>query len=246
MIDFEGVYTFDAPRDLVWALLHDPAVTRKALPGCQRFEPIPPGSTLATLQIATGPLQGIYDGKVSTAIENAPTSFSLTLLGSGEGKSFSGEGHFTLSESDGRTQLDYRGAVNVTDPLLQASPRLLQTTANALVRRYFEALDREARQRMGLPPLPEVGHRASPVDATSSSTIDVRDWLAETRRDRRVLIFLVLLLVFGSLASLGAVFVAVWIGRWWTRRYARQLAHIADEEKGKQLQFPAGNNLEKD
>jgi carbon monoxide dehydrogenase subunit G len=246
MIEFEDVYTFDAPRDLIWSLLHDPAVTRKALPGGQRFDPIPPHSALVTLQVATGPLKGVYDGKVTTAEENAPESFRLMLLGSGEGKSFSGAGHFTLSESDGRTQLGYRGTVDVTDPLRQASPRLLQTTANALVRRYLEAVDREARQRMGLPPLPEVGRRTPTGGDARSATIGVHDWLAEMRRDRRVLIFLVLLLVLGSLASLGAVFVIIWIGRWGTRRYARHLAQLVDEERDKQLQSPTGNSLEQD
>lgn len=230
MITFEGQYTFDAPRDLIWSLLHDPDVARSALPGCERFASQSTADALVTLTLPVGPLHGSYDGRVTVVDAQAPLSFALALTGSGEGKSFSGDGRFTLSEKDGRTRLGYEGAVEVIDPLKGVSERMLQTTANALVRQYLESIAAQARAHLGLP-----GEAQTAAAGTrASSTIDMQDWLAEMRRDRRITLLLLLLAVLGTLSVVGMVIAAVWIGRWSTRRNARHLARLVQEERAGQ------------
>lgn len=234
MITFAGQYTFDAPRDLIWSLLHDPDVARVAMPGCQRFASQTTADALVTLTLPAGPLHGSYDGRVTVVDAQAPLSFTLALTGSGEGRSFAGNGRFTLSEKDGQTRLHYDGEVEVTDPLKTVSERMLQTTANALVRQYLAAITGEARSRLGLPPIAASEARQLEAEARASATYDMQDWLAEVRRDRRITLILLLLVVFGSLSVVGMLIAAVWIGRWSTRRYARHLARLVEEERGQQ------------
>lgn len=234
MITFEGHYTFDAPRDLIWSLLHDPDVARVALPGCERYASQSAADALVTLTLPVGPLHGSYDGRVTVVDAQAPLSFTLALTGSGEGKSFAGDGRFTLSEKDGQTRLQYDGEVEVTDPLKQVSERLLQTTANSLVRQYLESIAAQARAHLGLPLESRGDARPAGAGTRASSTIDMQDWLAEMRRDRRITLILIFVAVFGSLSVIGMLIAAVWIGRWSTRRYARHLARLVQEERDSQ------------
>ena len=229
-VTFDGVYRFNAPRQLIWSLMHDPAVNKEALPGCERFQMNSAAGSAVTIHLDAGPVCGDYDGNVTVVDAQEPASFSLALVGSGEGRSFSGDGRFTLTDSDEGTRLRYEGDVEITDPAHPTAERLLQTTANALVRQYLEAIARIADVRQGLTPNADVTQPAPRPDRTSS-TIGVQDWLAEVRRDRRIAIFLVALFFLGLLTFVGAVVVAVLIGRWSTRRYARYLAKLVDEER---------------
>jgi carbon monoxide dehydrogenase subunit G len=227
MVEFEGSYVFDAPRDLIWSMLHDPAANRSALPGGERFTMSSPVEAQVTLSVALGPLRGVYNGKVTVVDAQMPHTFSLALKGTGEGIGFSGEGRFAMSETDGRTQLEYTGQVAVTDPLRQISPRLLQTTANALVRQYLEAIAAQARAQMGLPPEVERAERPSEAER-HPSTIDMGAWLAEMRRDRNVTLTIVVLAALASLSLIGAAFIASRISRWSTRRQAQDLGEVEE------------------
>ena len=51
-----------AQRPLVWALLHDPEVLRRTVPGCQTLEVREDGSYAATLAVGVGPIRGRFSG----------------------------------------------------------------------------------------------------------------------------------------------------------------------------------------
>lgn len=231
MIHIDGEYLFEAPPDLVWRLLHEPAALQEAMPGCERLITEGASGALLTVRLPAGPLHGHYDGRVTVVEALEPQTVALALHGAGEGRSFGGDGRLTLSAEGGRTRLHYTGHVAVTDPLNRSSTRLLQTTANALVRQYLEGLDTQARRRQGLPILD--GREEHDKQGRSASTIDMADWLAELRRDRQVMLAIALVAVLGVLSLVGAGFVAYLGGRWYSRRYERHLARLLEEEQAR-------------
>lgn len=232
MIDFEGDFTFAAPRELIWSLLHDQVALRAALPGCDYVVADGAGNALVALRVALGPLQGHYHGRVTVADAQSPTSFTLALGGSGEGLSFEGDGRFVLAAQGKRTRLRYTGQVRVADPHGRVTTRLLQTTANALVRQYLEALDDQARARLGVPLAADEPAPDAPL--RRASTIGMGDWLAEVRRDRQIALVLAAAALAGTLSLVGAAVLVVWFGRWSTRRYARHLAGLVKQETTRQ------------
>jgi len=230
MLTIDGTHSFSAPRDLIWTLLRDPAVNKAALPGGERFESQPGSSAFVTLRIAVGPLKGVYDGRVTVVEQEMPHTVNLELLGTGEGTAYSGSGRLTLTEKNGCTLLAYSGEVAVSNHLGHASPRLLQTTANALVRQYLTAIDREVQQRVGRQSGFQPDTTLPAAKPRAAATIGMGDWLAEARRDRRIAAFAVLSGVIGSLSILGAVFVLREFGRWSVRRHTRRVATLLEGE----------------
>ncbi len=59
---FVDVRQVPAPRDHVWAALHDTSVLRRVIPGCERLNPLAPGSYAATLSARVGRLADTYRG----------------------------------------------------------------------------------------------------------------------------------------------------------------------------------------
>lgn len=59
---FVDVRQVPAPRDHVWAALHDTAVLRRVIPGCERLSPLGSGSYAATLSARVGRLADTYRG----------------------------------------------------------------------------------------------------------------------------------------------------------------------------------------
>ena len=231
-MEIEGEYSFAAPRELVWSLLHDPGVIQQAVPGCEQFYQQSNGAYRLILNVAGGPFDGRYDGTINLEAAEPLRTFSLSLRGSGPQSVLSGEGTFSLSEEKDHTKLHYRGEVEVAGSVTAQSPRLVRTTANSLIRRYLEAINRQACEltgtasHNGLPPL-------EPLDtARKRSTIGMQDWLAEIRRDRRVAVILLILAFLVALSGLGAVFVGLLVARWAARASANRLARVADKRGG--------------
>ena len=38
MVELEGNYEIDAPRELVWDMVRDPEVLARVMPGCEKLE----------------------------------------------------------------------------------------------------------------------------------------------------------------------------------------------------------------
>jgi carbon monoxide dehydrogenase subunit G len=59
---FNGVRDVPAAVEDVWPALHDPAVLRAAIPGCERLEPVGGGRFAATLAARVGRVADTYRG----------------------------------------------------------------------------------------------------------------------------------------------------------------------------------------
>ena len=219
-MEISGSYTFDAPPELVWSLLHDPVAMKQALPGCEYFHLHADGKYHISLAMPSGPFSGGYEGIVTRLGEQSGETITLAITGSGPEVVLAGEGTLTLKGDEEQTLLIYEGAVDVSGQLPSRSPRLTRTTANYMIRSFMEALDRQLSQTTGT----LIGNGRSPDAAIpverSTPTIGMDEFLAEIRRDRRVAAAVVLLLLLAALSVVGGVVLVFLSLRWLMRLLA--------------------------
>ncbi len=81
---FSGVRQVPAPVETVWAALHDPAVLRAAIPGCERLLPEGPQRYAAVLAARVGPVADTYRG--GFVIEDLCPAAELRVRVEGRGR----------------------------------------------------------------------------------------------------------------------------------------------------------------
>lgn len=231
----DGIYTFDAPRDLVWSLLHDPATIRQSIPGCEHFHLHADGKYHVALNLSGGPFSGFYEGIIARQEEQPQESFSLSMTGSGPELVLSGKGTMTLEEGRGQTSLHYEGDVEVSGQIPSRSPRLTRTTANYLIRNFLEGFDQQIHQITGT-----AGNNGLPPAETTPSerstpTIGLQDFIDELRRDRWIAAVVFMLILLATLSLLGVVLLGILAVRWVTRAFAGRAPQPNDGPLSNQL-----------
>jgi carbon monoxide dehydrogenase subunit G len=220
-VRIEGVYTYAASRELVWSLLHDPVTIRQSLPGCDEFDQIAASVYVAALHIQRGPFKGQYRGQLKLMGYELHGRSDFTLEGEGPEGIVLGSGTVSLNEQDGSTTVQYVGDVDFAGITAMESPRMLKTTANALIRQFFEAIDRQVRIQTGI-------HTTS-LDGQLprthySDTIDLQDVAAKIKQDRQTTWLVLALVAFVFLTLSGAFMILLLMIRWGKRIFDRRVA----------------------
>jgi len=139
-----GSHTVPAPRERVYALLHDPIVLAKCMPGCEALDKISENEYAMRMKMLLGSMSGLFDGKVKLAEANPPSSFRLMVSGTGKIGFMNGDGVLTLADAEGQTSVHYEGDVQVGGTIASVGQRLIDTTSKMLIKRFFEKLSKEA------------------------------------------------------------------------------------------------------
>jgi hypothetical protein len=139
-----GAYTLPVPRERAFALLQDPDVLARAMPGCESLERIGPGEYRMKMKMAVASLSGAFEGKVRIADSLPPESFRLIVEGSGKIGFMKGEGTLRLSPAQTGTDVSYEGDTQVGGTLAGVGQRLVDGTAKMMIKRFFDKLVSEA------------------------------------------------------------------------------------------------------
>jgi carbon monoxide dehydrogenase subunit G len=230
-VKIEGFYTFTASPELVWSLLHDPVTIRQSLPGCDEFDQISASEYVAALHIQRGPFKGQYRGQLKIVSDELHDRSDITLEGEGPEGIVLGSGTFSLNEKDGFTTVQYVGDVDFAGLTAVESPRMLKTTANALIRQFFEAIDQQVRIQTGI-------HTTSLTEefprTRRSGTRDMQDVIAEIRQDRQTVWLVLALISFLFLGFIGAFVILLLLIRWGKRTFDMRVAttvHAKQQER---------------
>jgi len=224
-VRIEGAYTFAAPREFVWSLLHDPEILQWALPGCERFEQLSDSQFSATLSLSQGPFKGQYRGIVRLADGVSHEGSKLILEGRGPEGLIWGNGTLSLDEKEGRTTLLYEGDVECAGNTVSESPRLLKTTFNSLIRQFLEAIDRYIQIQT------EIHTTDLMVSTPRTGPIDMQDLVAEIKQDRRTTLLVLLLVTLTILMTLGVIVILVVLIRWVYHIVKQSVATTVHERK---------------
>jgi hypothetical protein len=139
-----GEFTFNAPQDKVWAILNDPAILQKHMPGCESLESTGNDEFKATLKVGVAAIKGTYIAHLSITDKAPPTSYVLHVEGQGGPGFVKGSGSVTLSPDGGGTKLVYDGDLQFGGLIARVGGRLLSGITEKMTREFFESLGKEA------------------------------------------------------------------------------------------------------
>ena len=137
----EGTKELSAPRDVVWAVINDPAQMAGLMPGVQSFEIVDDRHWNAKVKVPLG-LGGLKMTMNFEKLEERPPEFaSLNTKGTGVGAMMNMTTSFTLSESEGGTSMAWEADVKIAGPVGAMGQRVLQPIINQQVGNVLSALE---------------------------------------------------------------------------------------------------------
>jgi carbon monoxide dehydrogenase subunit G len=135
-----GTTRLDIPPERAYEMMQDPEVLARAMPGCESLEKIGPDEYRMKMKMALASLSGAFEGKVRITDQTPPTSFRLTVEGTGKIGFMKGGGLLKLSPAESGTDVAYEGDVQVGGTMAAVGQRLIDATAKMLIKKFFEKL----------------------------------------------------------------------------------------------------------
>lgn len=138
-----GTWMLAASPERAYALLRDPVVLARSMPGCEALDPTGENEYSMRMKMTIASLAGRFDGKVRIADQNPPESFRLIVEGNGRIGFMKGDGVLRFSPADSGVTVHYEGDVQVGGTIANVGQRLVETTAKMLIKRFFEKMNVE-------------------------------------------------------------------------------------------------------
>jgi carbon monoxide dehydrogenase subunit G len=163
-VKVEGTKHFEAPREVVWEVLNDPARMAKTMPGVQSFDVQDDRHWRANVVVPLG-LGGL---KMSINFEKTeerkPDFAKLHAEGTGVAALLKMDTQFELSDASGGTEMKWEADVHLLGQVGSMGQRVLQPIVNQQVQNVLTALDAQVSEA-------EKGTTGSDrVDATTGSS----------------------------------------------------------------------------
>ena len=138
----EGDRTFDAPREVIWDVMNDPAKMAELMPGVQSFTIKDERNWTATVKVPLGL------GSLAMTIDfeqtevRPPEYSSLQARGSGVGAIMNMQTSFTLEPHEDGAKMFWAADVSLLGPVGAMGQRVLQPIVKQQVNQVLGALDK--------------------------------------------------------------------------------------------------------
>ena len=136
----QGSYTFDTDIQTVWDAMQSPEVLSGCIPGCEKFEPAGEDRYTVQMSVRVSAITGSYSGEVKIENRDHLNSYTMIVEGSGRGGSVRGSGDLNFSESEGQTNIQIAGDVQVTGIIARVGQRLLGGASRMMMNQFFDCL----------------------------------------------------------------------------------------------------------
>jgi len=140
----EGSSTIPVSREKVWALLLDPAVIQRTVPGCEELKPEGEGVFRAKVRAGIATIRGNVEGEIRLENVRAPEHYRMVFSGKGMGSFLNGHADMDLGESAGATEVRYSGEVSVGGMIAAVGNRMIELAARKAIGDFFERIKQEA------------------------------------------------------------------------------------------------------
>lgn len=139
-----GEHTIRAPREQVWAALHDPAVLARTLPGVEQLEVTGEGRYQVTVTAGVASIRGTYHGDVELTEAEQPEGYRLRAAGAGGPGTISADARIRLADVDGQaTLVSYDADAIVGGTLAGVGQRMVTGVSQRTAGEFFDAVERE-------------------------------------------------------------------------------------------------------
>jgi carbon monoxide dehydrogenase subunit G len=194
-----GTGTVGAPVEAVWAALADPAVLRRAIPGCERLDVTGPGRCELTVATTIAAVAGTYSGEAEIRERHGPGLLLAAKVSAAGGRgSIGADVTVRLSPAgDGATELGYEIEAQVDGAIAGVGQLLLASVARRLAAEFIGGLAARAGLQQAGEPL-VAGTAATPGEPSR-----VRDALSARRAG----------LAAGSAVGLAGIAIGAVLGR---------------------------------
>ena len=139
----EGEREFEAPREVLWDVMNDPAKMAELMPGVQSFEIKDERNWTATVKVPLGL------GSLAMTIDfeqtevRAPEYSSLHAKGNGVGAIMNMQTSFTLEPHEDGVKMYWAADVKILGPVGAMGQRILQPVVKQQVDQVLTALDHQ-------------------------------------------------------------------------------------------------------
>jgi carbon monoxide dehydrogenase subunit G len=144
-VKISGTYTLPLSQERAYAVMQDPEVLARAIPGCESLEKVGPDEYRMKMKMALASLSGAFEGKVRITEQTPPNSFRLVVEGTGRIGFVKGDGLLKLNPAEGGgTDVAYEGEAQVGGTIAAVGQRLIDGTAKTMIKKFFDKLATEA------------------------------------------------------------------------------------------------------
>lgn len=196
-MELVGEQLIAAPRPRVWAALHDPAILRQCIPGCEDVTRLSETAYEARVLTRVGPLKARFSGRVEMTEIDEPAACTLLFEGgAGSVGMAQGQARVRLSDTTEGTHLSYAAEAAIGGKLGQIGGRLVEASARKIADDFFLSLNAQLRpenavaaaatdeSKSGVPVRPDGASAASaaPVRTPASTAAFTSGWGGEFQR----------------------------------------------------------------
>jgi uncharacterized protein len=133
-----GEVQLPASREVVWAMLNEPAVLKSCIPGCESLYKDSDTEFRAVATIKIGPVKARWRGKVRFSELDPPNGYRISGEGEGGIAGFAkGGATLSLADKDGGTLLSYNVEAQIGGKLAQLGQRLINSAAKKTADDFF-------------------------------------------------------------------------------------------------------------
>jgi carbon monoxide dehydrogenase subunit G len=142
-VNLDGSAVLAGTPEQVWAVITDPAVLARTIPGCVALEQVGADSYTIVVSAGVGAVRGKYAGEVRLSDLSFPKSYVMHASGSGGPGSVRATVPIMLEPADGGTLLTYSAEAVVGGPVAGVGQRMITGVAKRMAGEFFAAVDRE-------------------------------------------------------------------------------------------------------
>ncbi len=141
----QGTQEVHASRERIYALLTDPEVLQRCIPGCESLEKTGQDAYAVTIRAGIGAIKGTFKGNVRLEDMRPPEHYRIVVDGKGGPGFVKGSGDFDLEENEGATLIKYTGEMQVGGAIAGIGQRMIEGAAKMMASRFFNNLETEAK-----------------------------------------------------------------------------------------------------
>ena len=143
-MNLDGSAVLHADPEKVWAVITDPAVLARTIPGCESLEQTGNDAYKMNVTVGVGAIRGSYAGEVKLSDQQRPTSYVMHASGAGGPGNVRATVTINLEPADGgTTTLTYSADAVIGGPVAGVGQRMITGVAKRMAGQFFTAIDDE-------------------------------------------------------------------------------------------------------
>ena len=142
-MNLDGSAVLHADPERVWAVITDPAVLARTIPGCESLEQVGDDEYKMNVTVGVGAIRGTYAGDVRLSDKAHPTSYVMHASGAGGPGNVRATVTINLEPHGDGTALTYSADAVVGGPVAGVGQRMISGVAKRMAGQFFTAIDDE-------------------------------------------------------------------------------------------------------